>query len=147
MFQPQVLYIMGDMKPPGQGSNLSQDSSLNKWPRENCYISGYEDPNEISQDFPERERNLIYVVKISDTEGEIVTRGIPYKLAMLSSHEISHLGKTRISPNWWNHLCFNIWCWKYDKWGYLSEELEKQRISTFIDTVETILGILEEEIE
>ena len=38
----------GDMIPPIQGSSLSQDSSLNRTPRENCYISGYEGPNEIS---------------------------------------------------------------------------------------------------
>ena len=47
MFQPHIHYIMGDMIPPSQGSSLSQDSALNKWPRENFYISGYEGPNEI----------------------------------------------------------------------------------------------------
>ena len=46
-------------------------------------------------------------------------KGIPYKLAMLNSYEIRHLGKTLISPNWWNQFWSNLWCWKEDKWGYL----------------------------
>ena len=46
------------------------------------------------------ERTVIYVIKSSDQEGEIVTRGSPYKFAMLNSPEISHLGKTLISTNW-----------------------------------------------
>ena len=52
------------MIPPNQGSNLSQDSSLNKTPRENCYISGYKGPNEISLDFLDREQTVIFVVKV-----------------------------------------------------------------------------------
>ena len=67
---------------------------------ENCYILGYEGPNEISQDVPERARTALSVVKISDPKDETVTRGSPYKFSLLNSPEISHLGKTRISPNW-----------------------------------------------
>ena len=68
--------------------------------RENCYISSYEGPNEISEDVPERVRTLLFVVKVSDPEDEIVTRGSSYNFAMLNSPEIGHLGKTLISPNW-----------------------------------------------
>ena len=42
-----MSYIMAYMIPPNQGSNLSQDSSLNKTPRENCYILGYKGSNEF----------------------------------------------------------------------------------------------------
>ena len=56
------------MIPPIQGSSLSQDSTLNKWPRENCYISGYEGPNEISKDVLKRAQNLFYVVKVLGLE-------------------------------------------------------------------------------
>ena len=56
---------MGDMIPPNQGYDLSLDSFVNRTPRENCYISGYEGPNEISQDVPDMARNLIYMVKFS----------------------------------------------------------------------------------
>ena len=99
MFQPHIPYIPGDMIPPNQGSSLSQYSSLKRTARENCYISGYEGPNEILRDFLDRAWNLPSVVKISDPEGETVTRGSLYKFAMLNSPEISHLGKTLISPN------------------------------------------------
>ena len=63
--QPQIRYILGDMIPPNQGSILSQDSTLNRRPRENFYISGYEGPNETSQDVPDRARTVLSVVKIS----------------------------------------------------------------------------------
>ena len=86
------------MIPPNQGSILSRDASLNKTPWENCYISNYEGPNEILQDVQCRARNLIYVVNISDPEGEIVTRGSLYKLYMWKIVERRHLGKTIISP-------------------------------------------------
>ena len=89
MFQPQIRYILGDMIPPNQGSSLSQDSSLNRTPRENCYILGYEGPNEISQDVPERAQIVVSVVNISNPEGEIVTCGSPYKFCILSSLETS----------------------------------------------------------
>ena len=52
--QPQILYILGDMIPPSQGSSLFKNSSLNRKPRENCYILGYRGPNGIPKDFPER---------------------------------------------------------------------------------------------
>ena len=67
---------------------------------ENCYISGYEGPNEIYQDVPEREWTVIYMVKVSDTKAETVTCGCPYNFSMLNSSERSHLGKMIISPNW-----------------------------------------------
>ena len=91
---------MRDMIPTNQVSSHSLDSSLNRTPRENCYISGYEDPNEISQDVPNRARTVISVVKVSDPEGETVTCGSLYKFTMLNSPKISDLGKTIISPNW-----------------------------------------------
>ena len=69
-------------------------------PRENCYISGYEGPNEILKDFLDRTHTLFSVVKVSDHEGEPVTRGSLYKFAMLNSLEINHLGKNFIIPNW-----------------------------------------------
>ena len=100
MFQPHILYILGYMIPPNQGSSLSQDSSLNQTPWENCYISGYEGPNEISQDVPDRERTVLSVVKVSNPEGETMTCGSLYKFAILNSLEISHIGKTLISINW-----------------------------------------------
>ena len=88
------------MIPPKQGSSLSQNSSLNGKPRENCHISGYEGPNENFQDVPDREKTVHSVVNVYDLEGEIVTCGSMYKFAILNSPEISHLGKTCISPNW-----------------------------------------------
>ena len=50
--------------------------------------------------FLDREKTLLFVVKFSHLEGETVTRGSPYKFAIVNSPEISHLGKTLISPNW-----------------------------------------------
>ena len=100
MFHHPSHYILGDMIPPNQGSNLSLDLSLHMTPREYCYISGYKGPNEISQDVPYRGRDLIFVVKFSDPEGETITRGNLYKFVMMTSPEISHIGKTIISPNW-----------------------------------------------
>ena len=66
----------------------------------NRYISGYEGTNEIYQDVPERAWTLIYVVKVLDPEDEPVTCGSLYKITLLNSSEIDHLGKTRISLNW-----------------------------------------------
>ena len=97
------------MIPPNQGSNLSQDSSLNRTPRENCYISSYEGPNEISQNVPDRAWTVLSVVKVSDPEDETMTRGSLYKFAMLNSPKISHLGKNLINPNWLNQFCSNLW--------------------------------------
>ena len=88
------------MIPPNQGFNLFQDSSLNKTPRENFYISIYEGPNGISKDVPDRAQTLLFVVKVSDLDDETVTCGIPYNLAILNSPERSHLGKNLIPPKW-----------------------------------------------
>ena len=75
---------------PNQGSSLFQDSSLNRTPKENCYISGYKGPNKICKDVPEREQTLILVVLVLDPEDETVTRGSPYNFAMLNRPETSH---------------------------------------------------------
>ena len=88
------------MIPPNKGSSLFQDSSLNMTPRENCYISVYEGPNESYQDVLGREQNFIFVVKFSYLDDETWTHGSPYKFAMLNSPKIHYLGKTLISPNW-----------------------------------------------
>ena len=91
---------MGYMIPTSQGSNLSQDSSLNRTPRENCYISGYEGPNEIYEDVPERAQTLLFVVKVSDPEDETVTHGSLYNFVVRNSPVTGHLGKMIISLNW-----------------------------------------------
>ena len=54
------------MIPPNQGSSLSQGSTLNMLTKENCYISGYESPNEILQDVQDRARTALSVVKVPD---------------------------------------------------------------------------------
>ena len=123
--QPLIRYIMGDMIPLNQSSSLFQDSPLNRTPRENFYISSWEGPNEISQDVPDRERIVIYVVKFLDSDDEIGTRGIPYNFTMLNSPERSHLGKTLISPNWKNQFWSNLWCWKEDIWGSHSMKFQR----------------------
>ena len=87
------------MIPPNQGSILSLDSSLNRTPRENFYISGCEGPNEISQDFRDREQTLISRVKGLDSEYETVTCGSSYNFSILNSPVAGHLGKMIISPN------------------------------------------------
>ena len=68
-------------------------------PRDNCYILGYEGPNEIYQDFLERVQTLITVVEFSDPKDETVTCGSPYNIAMLKILETGHLGTMLISPN------------------------------------------------
>ena len=88
------------MIPPNQGSSLSQDSSLNRTPRKNFFISGYEGSNEILKDVLDMEWTIIFVLKFSNPEDETLTHGIPYKFAMLNSPKISHLGKNLIRPNW-----------------------------------------------
>ena len=88
------------MFPPNQGSSLFQDSSLKMTPTENCNISGYKDPNEKFQDDPNREWTLLSVINVSDLDDETRTCGSPYMFAMMNSPEISHIGKTLISPNW-----------------------------------------------
>ena len=99
-FHPPIRYILGDMILPSSISILSNDSSPNRTPWENCYFLGYEGPNEICQDFPEKTQNLIFVIKFSDPEYETVTHGSLYNFYMLNSHETGHLGNVLISPNW-----------------------------------------------
>ena len=65
------------MIPSNQGFSISLDSSLNRTPGENFYISGYEGPNEISQDVPERARTVLSVVKVSNLDDETGTHGSP----------------------------------------------------------------------
>ena len=69
-------------------------------PGENCYISGYQGPNEISQDVLERAWTLISVVDVSYPEDETVTCGSPYNFVVLNNPVTGHLGKIIISPNW-----------------------------------------------
>ena len=88
------------MIPPIQGSSLFHDSSLNMTPRKNCNISRYKYPNDISQDILDRAQTLISMVKFSYPEGETVTCGSLYKLSTMNNSELSHCGKTIISPNW-----------------------------------------------
>ena len=147
MFQPQIYYNIWDMILPNHASSLSQDSALNRWPRENCYISSYEGPNEISQDVRKRARTVLAVVKISDPEDEPVTHGSSYKFALLNSPEIAHLGKTNISPNWRNQFFSNPWCWKESMRGYLSTKFKTERNNKFGDTIETISGILQKKLK
>ena len=66
----------------------------------NCYISGYEGPNEIFEDVPERAQNLIFVVQVLDPEDETMTYGSLYNFIVLNSPETGHLGKMIINPNW-----------------------------------------------
>ena len=98
--QPQIHYILGDMIPPSQGSILFQNSSLNRTPRENFYSLGHIGPNGIHKDFPEIKRTLISMVRISEPEDELVTRGMPYNFTVLNSPITGHLGKMIINPNW-----------------------------------------------
>ena len=65
---------------------------------------GYRGPNGIPKDFLERERNLILVVQILDSEDEPVTRGMLYNFAILNSPVTGHLGKMIINPNWLNQF-------------------------------------------
>ena len=51
------------MIPPNQGSSLLQNTVINKGPRDNLYISGYESPNEILQDVLERAQTVHSMVK------------------------------------------------------------------------------------
>ena len=88
------------MIPPNKGPSVFQDSSLNRTPSENRYILGYKGPNQIYQDVIDREQNLLSIVNVFDTDDETRTCGSPYKFAKMNSPEISHLGKTLISPYW-----------------------------------------------
>ena len=125
------------MIPWNHGSNLFQDSSLNRTPTENCYISGYKGQISIFQDCADRTRTVIYVVKVSNLDDETGTHGIPHKYVMLNSPEIRHLGKIRISPNWWNQFFSNLWGWKEDILGYLGATFQTHRSCNFGDTIET----------
>ena len=61
---------------------------------------GYRGTNGIHKDVPERARNLILVVQISDSEDEPVTRGIPYNFIVLNGPVTGHLGKRIINSKW-----------------------------------------------
>ena len=61
---------------------------------------GYKGPNEILEDVPEWEWNVIFLVEYLDPEYETVTRGIPYNFTVLNSPVTGHLGKMIISTNW-----------------------------------------------
>ena len=98
--QLPIHYILGDMFPPSYGSNLFQNSSLNRTPGDNCCRVGYRGPNGIPKDVLERAQNLISVFQISDLEDEPVTRGMMYNFIVLNSPVIGHPGKMIINPNW-----------------------------------------------
>ena len=61
---------------------------------------GYIGPNGIPEDFLERQRTVILVVQISNSEDEPVTFGVPYNFAILNSLVTGHLGKRIINPKW-----------------------------------------------
>ena len=61
-FQLHIRYTFRDMIPPNQGSSLLLNTIINRWPRDNCYISGQEGPNQILQDVADREQTVVYVV-------------------------------------------------------------------------------------
>ena len=92
------------MIPPNKSSNLSQDSSLNKTPRENCYILGYRGPNGIPEDVPKIEQTVLSMVQTLEPEDEPVTHVMPYNFTVLNNSVTGHLGKMIINPNWWNQL-------------------------------------------
>ena len=96
--------------------------------------------------FQKRERNLLSMVRISDSEDEPGTRGMPYNFAVLNSPVTSHLGKRIRNPKWWNQFWWNLWFWIRDMLGYLSMKFRTHRISNFGDIIETVTGISAEEI-
>ena len=85
--------------------------------------------------------------KVLEPEGETMKPGSLYKFAMLTSLEISDLGKNPISPNWWNQFYSNLWFSKEVRWIQLSTKFHTQSSINFVDTVETISGISTKEIE
>ena len=87
------------MIPPSYGSSLFQNSSLDRKPRENRYSLGYLCPNGIPEDVLEKARTILSVVRISDSEDEPVTCGMPYNFVILNSPVTGHLGKRIINPN------------------------------------------------
>ena len=91
-------------------------------------------------------QTLFHMVHFSDPEWERVTRGSLYKFAMLNSPQNSHLGKLSISPTWRIHFCSNLWGWKEDISGYLSDKFQTVRIRNFGDTAESISDISAEKI-
>ena len=110
-------------------------------PWDNFHILGYRGPNGTPKDIPERAQNVILVVRILDSEDELVTHGMTYNFTVLNNPVTGHLGKMIINPNWWN-----LWCWIRDMWGYLSAKLQTQRSSNFGDITETVTIISAEEI-
>ena len=54
----------------------------------------------MDEDVIERERTLILVVRILDSEDEPVTRGTLYNFYVLNSPVTGHLGKRIINPKW-----------------------------------------------
>ena len=63
-------------------------------------MSAYKYPKEIYQDDLDREWTVLSLVKFPNPDDETGTRGSLYKLAMLNSPKISHIGKTLIRLNW-----------------------------------------------
>ena len=50
-------------------------------------------PNEISEDVPERARIVLFVVRVSDPKDETVTHGSLYNFVVLNSPVTGHLWK------------------------------------------------------
>ena len=86
------------------------------------------------------------MVRVSDSEDQLVTCGILYKFTMMNNTETCHLGKKIISPNLWNQFWWNLWFWIRDMRGYLSAKFQTHRSSNFGDITETVTGISAEEI-
>ena len=59
---------------------------------------GYRGPNGIPKNVPKIARNLILVVRISESEDQPVTCGMPYNFDILNSPVTGHLGKRIINP-------------------------------------------------
>ena len=73
------------MIPSNQGSILFQDSSLNRTPRENYCILGFDGSNENFKDVPNREHTVHSMVKVSEHDDETKTHGRMYTFAMRNS--------------------------------------------------------------
>ena len=86
------------------------------------------------------------MVSFLDPECETMTRGSPYKFAMLNNPQNSHLGKLGLSPTWRIQFCSNLWGWKEDISSYLNAKFQTVRSRNFGDTAESISDNSTEEI-
>jgi hypothetical protein len=56
-----------------------------------------------------------------------VTRGSPYKFALLKGKKSAHLGKVIIKFSWRIQYWSNLWGWKEDTSGYLRPKFRLRR--------------------